>query len=284
MMYFFLPVLFLIVVCVPRSSAFTTTTTTQSKRVTITAVFGKRMKFQPPPKITPTFDDITVDGTHDVWKTRNVADTLRQGGLGVLPTEAGYGFVTPLNSKAGLERLLFLWRSFHNTPIQISLLCRNTQMIHEHVYGIDKQTFKLLQKHLPNGYYEFVLSAKTTLPKQILTGRVKEMGVRIPLEPTVRYLQDELLLEDLPNVPLLFAGLPPPPISEDDDDDDRTLSELQALPYSVDREAPWCCQVDFIVDAGPRPYDVFATTVFDLTRRGTPVLIRPGLGDIELAV
>ena len=281
-----------IVVWLPPSTAFATTTTTtttttasQSQRAFSTTLFGKRMKFQPPPRVTEILDYISVqaDGD-DAWKTMDIVDTLQQGGIGVLPTEAGYGFVTPLASKDGLERLQLLFRPMDDAP-QFCLLCSNTKSIDEHVYGIDKQTFKILKKNLPNGFYEFILQAKTTLPKGLFsTKKDAVMGVRIPQEPTLRYLQDELLDE----LPLLFVGMPRSGerddflLDEEDGDDDRTLQELQALHFNIDRDANWCNQVDFIVDAGPRPYDQYATTVYDLTR--DPRLVREGLGDVELAI
>ena len=202
------------------------------------------------------------------------------GGVGVLPTDAGYGFVTPLNSKAGLERLLRL-QAPNSKPMTLELLCSNMASIDEHCYGIDKQAFKILKKNLP-GLYTFVLPVKTTFPKGIATNKDKTIGVRMPNDPVLRYLQDELL----DGLPLLFAALPVDDDDEEgedwDDHDSTKRQQNQNQQCYIDREASWCNQVDFMVDAGPRPYE--ASTVYDLTRRGDPILVREGLGDLELAL
>ena len=45
------------------------------------------------------------DGS-DAWRCADITDILRRGGVGCLPTDTGYGFVTTIDSKAGLERIL----------------------------------------------------------------------------------------------------------------------------------------------------------------------------------
>jgi tRNA A37 threonylcarbamoyladenosine synthetase subunit TsaC/SUA5/YrdC len=98
------------------------------------------------------------------------------------------------------------------------------------------------------------------------------LGVRIPDDPILRYLQDEML----DGMPLVVSSLPFGDENDTDDDDngmdrmDRSVLEPDAL---------WSNLVDFIVHAGPRPHD--GSTVYDMTLR-EPELLREGLGDLEL--
>jgi tRNA threonylcarbamoyl adenosine modification protein (Sua5/YciO/YrdC/YwlC family) len=242
-------------------------------------LWGNRMKFQPPPRVVSQTEYIEISRPEDAWKTMDVVEILQQrGGLGVLPTDTGYGFVTPLESKEGLERLLRL-KGLQSCKKPLSLLCSDLRTIDEYCFGIDKLVFKLLKKNLP-GAYTFVLPAKTTLPKGIIVndkGQKKHswkrhtLGVRIPQDPILRYLQDELL----DGMPLLISSLP-----TDDDDEDGKKQTKTMMNCLLDKEASWFDEVDFVVDAGPRPMD--GSTIYDLTIRGEPTLVREGLGDLEL--
>ena len=266
-----------------------------------TQLFGKRMKYATPSKVVSTTQYIQVekDGS-DAWKTMDIVEIIQDlGGVGVLPTDTGYCFVTSLDSKLGIERLLRI-KGLHQCKKSMSLLCSNIQSIDEYCFGIDKLNFKILKKNLP-GPYTFILQAKTTLPKQIIfdhkgnkhSWKRQTLGVRMPEDPVLRYLQDELLL----GMPLLVSSLPTLKekyTSDDDDDyddfddddeedDDWELQRQQLIECNVDPGASWCNDVDFIVDAGSRPYD--GSTIYDLTSKSSgPILIREGLGKLELEI
>jgi len=265
----------------------------------------------PSGRIVPTTEYISVNANgDDAWKTMDVVDIINRGGLGILPTDTGYGLVTTLDSKNGLERLLRLKQQFTtqkqgSNKKPLSVLCPNLSTIDEYCYGIDRSVFKILKKNLP-GPYTFILPASTSLPKgMILTsGGGKQswarstVGIRMPKDPVLRYLQDELLN----GTPLLVSSIPKQLIAgqgsdddeyEDDDgyygvddgdngddNDDDGISPFAQC--SLDPEASWCNQLDFIVDAGMRPLD--GSTIYDLTARGEPELIREGIGESMLLV
>ena len=96
----------------------------------------------------------------------------------------------------------------------------------------------------------------------------------MPSNPVIRYLQDELLN----GMPLLVSSLG----GDDEDAAKDGKKGPQLVHCMVDEGATWCDEVDFIVDAGGLPQA--APTVYDLTRRGDPLLIREGLGELELAL
>lgn len=83
---------------------------------------GSKMK-QPPGRIVPAveFVDCEPDGT-DAWRCLDIAQLLQKGGCGVVPTDTGYGLVTMLDSRDGLERLLRI-KGLENCKKPLSLLC-----------------------------------------------------------------------------------------------------------------------------------------------------------------
>jgi len=236
-----------------------------------TALFGKRMKYKAPSRLVTQTEYIQIqENGEDAWKTMDVVDLLNQGGVGVVPTDTGYGFVTPLNSKAGIERMLRI-KGLHQCKKPMSLLCGDMSTINNYCNGVSKNIFKILKKNLP-GAYTFILPAKSTLPNGIIfdskgdkhSWKRETLGVRMPNDPVLRYLQDELL----DSTPLLVSSLP---VNEEE--------ENQLLNCGIDDAASWCNDVDFIVDAGRRPSD--GSTVFDMTEN-EPQLLREGLGELQL--
>mmetsp|Transcript_41905 Transcript_41905/g.50254 ORF Transcript_41905/g.50254 Transcript_41905/m.50254 type:complete len:106 (+) Transcript_41905:385-702(+) len=91
----------------------------------------------------------------------------------------------------------------------------------------------------------------------------KTVGVRMPDDPVLSYIQGELN-----GLSLLVSSIP-----HDDDDGNAQTRYL-------DFDAGWYNNVDFIVDAGERPVD--GSTIFDLTAE-EPELLREGIGDVSLS-
>jgi len=257
----------------PRNRRETILLPTFKRSITTAAVplFGKRMKYKVPSRLVGQTEYIQIlNQENDAWKTMDVVELLNKGGMGVVPTDTGYGFVTPLSSKTGLERMLRI-KGFHSCKKPMSLLCSDMSTINTYCYGISKNIFKILKKNLP-GSYTFILPAKTNLPNGIIfdskgyrhSWKRQTLGVRIPNDPVLRYLQDELL----DKIPLLVSSLPI--------DDEKGK---QLLNCGIDDAASWCNDVDFIIDAGPRP--CVGSTIFDMTEN-EPQLVREGLGELQL--
>merc|ERR1712232_187888 len=119
-----------------------------------------------------------------------------------------------------------------------------------------------------------------TLPKSIMldskhTLKPNTLGIRIPDDPIIRYLQDELLY----GTPLLISSL-----YQQGSSDNGRYQEQKLLNCELETSS-WCNEVDFIIDADSRPYD--ASTIYDMTtmayKKGEPELIQEGVGEYELA-
>ena len=162
----------------------------------------------------------------------DIVEILNQGGVGVLPTQTGYGLVTTVDSKAGLERIL----QIHKTA-DLELLCADQSTIGTYCYNINKGAFTTLKKNLP-GPFSFVLLASTALPR-IMFNRLK-VGVRMPNDPVLRYFQDELFQ----GKPLILSSSLPPQVNEYDEE----MSEHeQVIQCGLHPDAGWCRDIDFVV-------------------------------------
>eukprot|EP00566_Odontella_aurita_P019869 CAMPEP_0113538904 /NCGR_PEP_ID=MMETSP0015_2-20120614/7625_1 /TAXON_ID=2838 /ORGANISM="Odontella" /LENGTH=300 /DNA_ID=CAMNT_0000438531 /DNA_START=406 /DNA_END=1304 /DNA_ORIENTATION=- /assembly_acc=CAM_ASM_000160 len=228
---------------------------------------GATMTKGPPGRIVPAVEYVECqpDGA-DAWRCLDVSQLLLRGGCGVVPTETGYGLVSLLDSREGLERILRI-KGQERCKKPLSLLCSDLSTIDAYCYGINRGVFKTLKKNLP-GPYTFILPASTALPKSIFVDAKgsrhawarKTLGVRMSSDPVLRYVQDELL----DGAPLLVSSLPREEENEDDDEDDIYASSVLSCGISDAMDgASWCQEVDFIVDAGERPFD--GSTIFDLT-------------------
>ena len=156
--------------------------------------------------------EVEEDGS-DAWRCADITDILRRGGVGCLPTDTGYGFVTPIDSKGG--------------------------------------------KH---------------------SWARKSLGVRMPDDPVLRYVQEEL-----GGTPLLVSSVPNESFDdlgdeEEDGEGDGIIGVAQLQSCRIDFGSSWCQQVDFVVDGGERPVE--GSTIYDLT--GEPTLLRQGLGNLDL--
>ena len=65
-------------------------------------VAGKRRQGKGGPKQDLDYVEVLEDGS-DAWRAARVADVLRQGGVGVIPTDTSYSFVCRVDSKAAVS-------------------------------------------------------------------------------------------------------------------------------------------------------------------------------------
>jgi tRNA threonylcarbamoyl adenosine modification protein (Sua5/YciO/YrdC/YwlC family) len=157
---------------------------------------------------------LEADGSDD-WRLDDVADAIRAGGVGIIPTDSRYAFVVDLESRDGVQTLYDLKGAGNSKPL--SILCRGfsdidryTQGFPDNVVAGRQQPFKLARKCLP-GPYTFILNAGKDLPKVCLVDprskakncKVrKTVGVRVPNHPVTQALLARL------DRPLLCGTVP----------------------------------------------------------------------------
>jgi tRNA threonylcarbamoyl adenosine modification protein (Sua5/YciO/YrdC/YwlC family) len=251
------------------SSCSTALLTTTSQRTAQPLMMAKGSKSK---KQEMDYTILESDGS-DAWRAESAVTCIRKGGVGVIPTDTGYSFVTSVSSKQGVNRILRL-KGEGTGRKPLSLLCQDLATVQEYALGIDKPKYKMLKAHLP-GPYTFILRASPALPKMVYHDgkrqwKRSEIGLRIPGD-----LVCSSLLEQL-DEPLLCSTVP---LLDDDEEDEYVAYNPEVAPFCEVAEMgdAWCQQVDFVLDAGPRPSD--GSTVLDI-REDEPVLLRQGIGPV----
>jgi tRNA threonylcarbamoyl adenosine modification protein (Sua5/YciO/YrdC/YwlC family) len=187
------------------------------------------------------------------WLLARVADTLRRGGVVVVPTDTVYGLTCAISHPEAIERIYALKELDPKKPL--SILVRDQRMVSHYARGVTTPVYRLLKRVLP-GPYTFIFRASDEVPRIMLRKR-KTIGIRIPDNPIVLALLDQL------QEPLLTTSILTP--------EDQFLNDPLEIERVVGR------RVDLVVDGGimvPNP-----STVVDLSGDG-PVLVREGKGDL----
>ena len=253
----------------------------------------------------------------DGWRLDEVVEILKEGGVGVIPTDTCYSFVTSLNSRRGVERLLKV-KASGKKPL--SVICKDLSMIGTYTNEVSnlKWVYKLLKATLP-GPFTYIMPSSSMVPKMIVDRkhhklnkwRRKEIGVRMPADDVCQAIVDAV------DAPLLSGSVPQ--AAEDDigigflvadgdydADDDDELDDMfggDADEWDVDHDyhdtsyhrldltesLPWANQVDFVVLNGPRGggTNEVLSTVIDLAQAQNgagPEIVRQGKGQLDSAL
>ena len=187
---------------------------------------------------------------------RIAADTVRDGGVIVYPTDSCYALGCRIENKGAAERIRHIRRldERHN----LTLICRDLSEIASYA-KVGNQHYRML-KALTPGPYTFILKATKLVPRRLQHPRRKTIGIRVPDNAIVRALLDEL------GEPLMSSSLVLP-------GEELPLTD----PYEM--EALLGGQVDLVIDGGYCGFE--ATTVIDMVE-DVPSVIREGLGDVSV--
>eukprot|EP00184_Porphyridium_aerugineum_P006042 CAMPEP_0184695178 /NCGR_PEP_ID=MMETSP0313-20130426/2900_1 /TAXON_ID=2792 /ORGANISM="Porphyridium aerugineum, Strain SAG 1380-2" /LENGTH=293 /DNA_ID=CAMNT_0027153589 /DNA_START=15 /DNA_END=896 /DNA_ORIENTATION=- len=227
-------------------------------------------------------ETIRVDGTYnDTWKMKQVADMIRTGALGVIPTDTSYAYVCALSNRKGITRIYDL-KHLSGTRKPMSLMCLDLSMAQQYTLLQNKALFKMMKDALP-GPYTFILPSTNEVPRVLLehklhkkTWKRREVGIRIP--------DNEYCLElvRLLGEPLLVSTA----VTDEDDVDDEDEIIPVPVPHAFSPSncaasisETWASQLDFVVDSGPLPLE--KSTVINCTVIPYEV-IREGKGSIDI--
>jgi tRNA threonylcarbamoyl adenosine modification protein (Sua5/YciO/YrdC/YwlC family) len=198
------------------------------------------------------------NGNPNVRDVRRVADTLRGGGIVILPTDTLYAFACSLDNKRGVETIAQL-KGFKLKQAKYSMLCSSLSQASEYVRPMDRDLFALLKRSLP-GPFTFIMEANSNVPRNFQNAN-RTIGIRVPDNDIARAIVDEL------GMPLICTSVRP--IGEDDEPENYTDPELIHDRFGS--------RVDLVVDGGIA--DIAASTVVDCSD-GVEI-IRQGKGEIE---
>lgn len=184
---------------------------------------------------------------------KQAADIIRNGGLVAYPTDSAYALGCHIGDKLALDRICGIRKlqKDHN----FTLVCRDLSEVATYA-KVNNQMFRLIKAHTP-GPFTFILTATSETPKRLKHPKKKTIGIRIPSNPIVRALLDEL------NEPMMTSTLIMP-------GDDVPLTDPYDIRLSLEH------QLELVIDGGFCGME--ATTVVDLSG-DTPELMRQGCGE-----
>ncbi|CAI9111584.1 OLC1v1011842C1 [Oldenlandia corymbosa var. corymbosa] len=205
----------------------------------------------------------------DSWKLDPVVELLKEGAVGVIPTDTVYAMVCDLKSHSAIERLRRIKNIQDAKPL--SIICRSFRDIDTYTTGFPRgnnqgntDIFRAVKHCLP-GPYTFILTASKELPRQCTRYGTtsakyvtrKNIGVRMPDDPVCQALLEKL------DAPLIATSVKS--LREDEWILDPVLIADAYGPEGL----------DFVVDAGVRVAE--PSTVVDMTGSSLRIL-RQGKG------
>lgn len=186
---------------------------------------------------------------------KQASDIIRRGGLVAYPTDSAYALGCHIGDKLALDRICGIRQI--NKEHNFTLMCRDLSEVATYA-KVNNQVFRLLKTHTP-GPFTFILDATSETPRRLKHPKRKTIGVRIPNNPIVMALLEEL------NEPMMTSTLILP-------NDDLPLTD----PYDI--RALLEHQLELVIDGGFCGME--ATTVVDLTGE-SPRIARQGCGEFS---
>lgn len=207
----------------------------------------------------------------DSWRLDPAIEMLKNGAVGIIPTDSYPAIVCDLGNKAAVQ---LLYEMKGTAPSKrLSILCRSFHDIAKYTLGFpalkpgQRDFFKIAKQILP-GPYTLILHASKEMPKLVLnyqSGKSKRrvtVGVRLPDDPVCQAILERLERPLLCTTATMSA------------DDGLAEAALLADEYSSQG-------LSFVVDVGARINE--PSTVVDLTSSADgPVVVREGKGRVDL--
>jgi tRNA threonylcarbamoyl adenosine modification protein (Sua5/YciO/YrdC/YwlC family) len=184
---------------------------------------------------------------------RQAAQIIQSGGIVAAPTDSAYALVCRLDDKNAVERL----RRIRGVDEKhhLTLLVRDLSEIALYA-RVDNTQYRQLKAVTP-GPFTIILEATRELPRRVSHPSRKTIGIRVPENPILLGLLEEL------GEPLIGTTLQLP-------DDDHMLSDPEEVQERLGK------QIELVIDGGAGTLE--PTTIVDLTG-AEPVLLRAGRGD-----
>jgi len=184
---------------------------------------------------------------------RQIAESLKNGGIIIYPTDTIYGLGCDIYHPKAVERICKI-KNVDPQKAQLSFICRDLSHLSDYTKSIDTPLYRVLKNYLP-GPYTFILPASKEVPK-ILKSKKDTVGLRIPDNVIC-----SSILSALGN-PILSASLPGEMVEEYTDPEiiNEKFGKL----------------VDYVIDGGIG--GIVPSTVVDCTTDEWTVT-RQGLGE-----
>ncbi len=185
---------------------------------------------------------------------RQVADTLRKGGIIAYPTDTHYGIGCDIMNKKAIEKIYRLKQRDKSKPF--SFICSDLKNISDYA-KVSNYAYKTMKRLLP-GPYTFILEGSKLVPKIMLTKR-KTAGIRVPDNRICMMIVEEL-------------GNPIISTSATEEDGSYFYDASLIDDYFSSR-------LDLVIEGGPVPME--PSSVISMID-DEPEIIREGLGDLSM--
>ncbi|MDR2682717.1 MAG: threonylcarbamoyl-AMP synthase [Dysgonamonadaceae bacterium] len=127
------------------------------------------------------------DNNPNPREINKIVQILREGGIIIYPTDTVYAMGCDALNVRAVERIC-QFKDINPQKANLSIICYDLSSISEYA-KVSTPVFKMMKKNLP-GPFTFILNATNNLPK-IYKNR-KEVGIRIPDNPIIRTIVNEL--------------------------------------------------------------------------------------------
>ena len=119
---------------------------------------------------------LDLKNANDLTKLKEIAEIIKKGGIGIVPTETVYGIgANGLDEKA-VEKIYLAKGRKQDNPI--NLLVNNIEMVEKVAKNITELEYKLMKTFFP-GPFTIILNKKDIVPN-IVTANQNTVGVRMP--------------------------------------------------------------------------------------------------------
>lgn len=119
---------------------------------------------------------LDLKDANDLTKLKEIAEIIKKGGIGIVPTETVYGIgANGLDEKA-VEKIYLAKGRKQDNPI--NLLVNNIEMVEKVAKNITELEYKLMKTFFP-GPFTIILNKKDIVPN-IVTANQNTVGVRMP--------------------------------------------------------------------------------------------------------
>lgn len=187
------------------------------------------------------------------WVLHRAVQMLRDGAVGVIPTDTVYALAVSISHKEAIRRIYQLRELDEKKPL--SIIVSDFAQAARYTNGIPTPAFKVLKRALP-GPFTFIFGASKEIPKLMLRDNRRTIGLRMPNHPIPLAIAAEL------DEPLLVTSFK----SAGDD----------YVVDAVEIEESMGKRLDFVIDGGP--IVPAPSTIIDFTG-ADPVVLREGKGD-----
>lgn len=191
---------------------------------------------------------------------QQIVECLKSDGIIIYPTDTVYSMGCDITRPRAIEKLCRL-KNIKPEKANFSFVCSDLSHLSNYARPISNSLFRVMKKALP-GPYTFILEANNNVPK-LLKQNKKTVGIRVPDNTICK-----TIIEALGN-PIITTSL-----HNQNDEIAEYFVDPEVIHNHYEKE------VDLVIDGGFG--NLYASTVLDCSEGDDIVIIREGLGSLDV--